>query len=604
MKINSFTASLFTSLTTLLAVCSAPLRAEDIRGEILSKYPILRGDPVVESAQAEYDAACAAARAEENEKIAALPKVEWTDEDADAFWNRIAESATLTSTAPRLADADAQTGEGVLETFGTRYMPNAYAAYQDVRSTAKEREQLLAENFPDGRASDTTGGGLYDKVSKACAKAVSEMFRRHDELCHFHLLHRVGVVTDAELSTLDAKPIRMVLPAAKELPPPYTETHEMPSRAERDFLEKYLPESWKAYQALETDFTEGKAAYAELRKTAILLDAARAEPVLRSLPNRLSNLRGKMAAIIQTAKELKLLHAVGETTATQLAEKDRSRQNAARGDILPVASLMVRTAVDSAMEDAKAPQMAEKQRAHDYRVDSIRSMARQKNASTKSAIFGKCARVAGEREAALLLASMVPIPGKDYRMGKYEVTQSQWEAIMGENPSHFKGADNPVENVSWDDCQEFLEKLNALPAVKESGLVFRLPTDAEWEYACRAGATGKYCKLANGTEITEDTLGQVAWFDVNSDKKTHPVGQKQPNAFGLHDMHGNVWEWCQEEYGEVASWAKGEDYEHDRVRRGGSWNRSAWDCESSDQYSDSPSFRHYNLGFRLCADKR
>ena len=90
-------------------------------------------------------------------------------------------------------------------------------------------------------------------------------------------------------------------------------------------------------------------------------------------------------------------------------------------------------------------------------------------------------------------------------LGKFEVTQAQWEAVMGENPSYFKGADNPVENVSWVDCQEFLKKLNALPAVKKSGLVFRLPDEKEWEYACRAGSTGHYCRLADGTEITEST---------------------------------------------------------------------------------------------------
>ena len=198
---------------------------------------------------------------------------------------------------------------------------------------------------------------------------------------------------------------------------------------------------------------------------------------------------------------------------------------------------------------------------------------------------------------------MRSVPGGLW-FGKYEVTQAQWEAVMGENPSRFKDADNPVENVSWDDCQAFLNKLNALPAVKESGLVFRLPKDAEWESACRAGATGKYCMLADGTEITEDTLGSVAWFEDDSDKKSHPVGQKKPNAFGLYDMHGNVWEWCQEEYGELVSYAKGKDYEHDRINRGGGWLDSAWGCVSSPRFWLSPVNRDYFLGFRLCASGR
>ena len=188
--------------------------------------------------------------------------------------------------------------------------------------------------------------------------------------------------------------------------------------------------------------------------------------------------------------------------------------------------------------------------------------------------------------------AMVRIPGRDYWMGKFPVTQAQWKAVTGTNPSEFEGAENPVEMVSWDDCQAFLETLNAQSAAKASGLVFRLPEEDEWEYACRAGATGKYCKLADGTEITEETLGEVAWFGKNSDEMTHPVGQKKPNAFGLYDMYGNVWEWT--------STADGED----RVNHGGSWLDPAWDCESLIRDRGSPSYRDNDLGFRLCADRR
>lgn len=192
--------------------------------------------------------------------------------------------------------------------------------------------------------------------------------------------------------------------------------------------------------------------------------------------------------------------------------------------------------------------------------------------------------------------------------GKTEVTQAQWEAVMGAPCSipkwisEFIGNDLPAIDISWDDCQEFLKKLNELPAVKQSGLVFRLPAYAEWEAACRAGASGDYCRLADGTEITKETLGQVAWFEDNSDKKTHPVGQKQPNAFGLYDMHGNVCEWCQEEFGMVESKAKGKDYEHKRVHRGGCWLGEARYCESSDRSISSPNRGSTSIGFRLCAE--
>ena len=224
-------------------------------------------------------------------------------------------------------------------------------------------------------------------------------------------------------------------------------------------------------------------------------------------------------------------------------------------------------------------------------------------------------QIARERQAAMLLekqnapipwllTTMIPIPDRNYLMGMYEVTQSQWEAVMGSNPSFFKGADNPVEKVSWDDCQVFLRKLNARFEVKESGLVFRLPTVSEWEHACRSGATGQYCKLADGTDITEDTLGRVAWYKDNSGNVTHTVGQKEPNAFGLYDMHGNVCEWCQEEIGEVRDFANGKDFEHARVLRGGSWHDEAKFCKVSSGNWWSSDRRFLYLGFRLCASSK
>lgn len=131
---------------------------------------------------------------------------------------------------------------------------------------------------------------------------------------------------------------------------------------------------------------------------------------------------------------------------------------------------------------------------------------------------------------------------KPFYLGKYEVTQEQWQAVMGDNPSHFKGPKNPVETLSWDDCQQFLVKLNAKSGGQ--GGKFVLPTEAQWEYACRAGSAGKFCF---GDD--EKQLGEYAWYAKNSDGKTHAVGGKKPNTFGLHDMHGNVWEWCQDWYG-------------------------------------------------------
>ena len=523
--------------------------------------------------------------------VQAEKPVEWTDADTEWFWSRIVDSSTATSTGPRFVQADEEGGEGILEAFGTQYLPNAYVYYQEVRATAREREQVLKENFPEGRSSDATGGALYDKVQKATSKAVAEMFRRHDELCHFLLMHRMGAITDRELAETDARRIAVVLPAEEDPPAPYVRTSPEPTEAERNFATKYMPETWAGFQRLENLFSEGRKYYADWRETAVLVDATRCGPFFGTLRSRLDGIHEKMVGIVKLLKEKKLLHAVGEATASDLADSDQKTglalQQFEKG--LSIGQL-ARTCANAVSEGLKAPRLQELENQRANRIAGIRGRASQQISSARAKIEGEKNSFARQLLAREIIASMVRIPSRSYMIGQYEVTQTQWEAVMGANPSCYKGADNPVENVSWDDCQAFLKKLNALPAVKKSGLTFRLPTEEEWVSACRAGATGKYCLLANGTEITEDTLGRVAWFKDNSYGKTHPVGQKEPNAFGLFDMHGNVCEWT--------STAK---YRDSRDFRGGSWYDSAWYCESSSRYGRSPSRRDSRLGFRLCA---
>lgn len=128
----------------------------------------------------------------------------------------------------------------------------------------------------------------------------------------------------------------------------------------------------------------------------------------------------------------------------------------------------------------------------------------------------------------------IKIPDQDYEMAETQCTQSEWEKVMGNNPSYFKGENNPVERVSYDDVQAFIKKLNE----KNDGYTYRLPTEEEWEFCCRAGSDKDYCF---GDDV--EKLKDYAWYCENSDNKTHPVKEKKPNLFGLFDMHGNVWEW-------------------------------------------------------------
>lgn len=180
-----------------------------------------------------------------------------------------------------------------------------------------------------------------------------------------------------------------------------------------------------------------------------------------------------------------------------------------------------------------------------------------------------------------------------YYICKYEVTQALWRAVMGSNPSNFKGDNLPVECVSWNDCQTFINRLNSY-----TGRNFRLPTEAEWEFAARGGNYSRHYKYSGSNYI-----GDVAWYDDNSGNRTHPVGTKQPNELGLYDMSGNVYEWCNDWYGSYSSYSQsdptGPNSGSNRVLRGGSWCNCARFCRSSLRINNAPGGSSGGLGLRL-----
>ena len=180
-----------------------------------------------------------------------------------------------------------------------------------------------------------------------------------------------------------------------------------------------------------------------------------------------------------------------------------------------------------------------------------------------------------------------------YYICKYEVTQALWRAVMGSNPSYFKGDNLPVEQVSWNDCQTFINRLNSY-----TGRNFRLPTEAEWEFAARGGNYSRHYKYSGSNYI-----GDVAWYTDNSGNRTHPVGTKQANELGLYDMSGNVYEWCSDWSGSYSSYSQsnptGAASGSCRVLRGGCWYIVARYCRSSFRYDDAPGSGYYCLGLRL-----
>ncbi len=192
---------------------------------------------------------------------------------------------------------------------------------------------------------------------------------------------------------------------------------------------------------------------------------------------------------------------------------------------------------------------------------------------------------------------------KPFYLGKYPVTQEQWQKVMGNNPSYFRGSEHPVENVSWNEAQIFFRKLNALENSDENNCTYRLPTEAEWEYAARAGTTTGYF-FGND----ESKLKEYAWFLKNSGLETHPVGLKKPNPWGFYDICGNVGEWVQDEYHISYNGAPtdGRAWENlfssvstpVRIRRGGGWNGNAGCCRSAERLFAAQDKKLNSLGFR------
>ena len=438
--------------------------------------------------------------------------------------------------SPRLnlSEADALAGQALLSEFGTKYLPNAYANYEKKRDALIELQQIFNEQFSQPWTIKSTNPkwSAFNMVLERFVKARTEFFICHDELCHYWLLHRFGVLTEREFSEIDSKPlaVHLLLENVELAGYALVNGNKIESKIS-GFALKYAPESNMAYQKLSREFNEHNTLLADVVKQHIQMDDVRHSRVLAAALSKRNDLVREMNALATQFEAWYTNHRVGEMTAEGVAKADAEMAKKMKPfiDLLP--NYIKNCALGPIIPDSE----------------------------------------------------LVTIPGRRYMMQRTEVTQLQWMAVMGNNPSENKGPDLPVENVSWYACQKFIERASEMDDCQ-----YRLPTESEWEHACRAGSNTDWGMRVNGECGPLEVMG---WYWDNCESRTsRPVGFKEPNSWGLFDMHGNVKEWCEDNWSDSYS---------SRVVRGGSFLDVKKDCSVSFRDCEDPNERNRSLGFRL-----
>lgn len=433
-----------------------------------------------------------------------------------------------------LTEEAALAGEALLSEFGAKYLPNAYANYEKKREALVELQQVFNEEFsrPWTIKSTDPKWNSFNKVLEKFVKARTECFICHDELCHYWLLSRFGVLTDKDFAQIDTQRLAVhLLPENVEWAD-YTllEVNAMDGKVS-DFAVKYAPESNAIYQKMEREFKELDALLLEVFIQLAKMDNVRYSRALTAAVAKRNDLVREMNTL---SLQLQTWHMDHRTT-------EKSSEDVAK--------------CDAAMSKQLKPFM-------DALPNYIKEHALGPIIAT---------------------SDMIAIPGQRYRMQRTEVTQLQWMAVMGDNPSKFHGPDHPVENVSCYDCHKFIKRASQM-----DGRQYRLPKEEEWQFACLAGSISWGAK-ANGECGPLETMG---WYADNTRVHggPHAVALKEPNAWGLFDMHGNVSEWC-EDPAEAGS----------SVTHGGSWRGDAWQCSAFCPTRRSRAESDGTIGFRLVA---
>lgn len=474
-----------------------------------------------------------------------------------------------------LSEEDKLAGEAFLSEFGSKFMPNAYANFEKMKDVAVELQQVFNEEFAEPWTLKNTSPkwNAFNKVLEKFVKARTEYYLCHDELCYYWVAYRLGVVTAEDFAKIDSQKVAVKLLPENNTSAEYTVVKPLKMESkDSDFASKYAPETYALYQRLQQEWEQTGTLVDEVYKQRILLDDVRFSRAYYNAQFKCNDIVRVMNELVVDFQSWHMDHRTTEKSSEDIAKSDLERAKGLRSFVDSLVTYVKDRTLGRIIPKSDMVLLPTGSRTTGERVQEERGHYNRK---------GKW-----KSEGMEWVNKTVKHDIKSTLMQRTEVTQMQWMIVMGNNPSEHVKPDCPVENVTWNDCQTFIKKLNEM-----DGTTYRLPKEVEWEYACRAGSTTDWGKRRNGEDGPLDAMG---WYSDNSGRGTDAVALKEPNAWGLYDMHGNVWEWCQDEYRSGDS---------DRVNRGGSWRSDAGYCSASNRDRRFPGNRNGSLGLRLAASQ-
>lgn len=468
-----------------------------------------------------------------------------------------------------LTEEDGLAGEALLSEFGTKHLPIAFANYERIKDIAVELQQVFNESFPQPWTitSANSKWNTFNKVLEKFARVRTDYFVFHDELCHYWLAWRLGVLSADDLAKLDAKNLGVHLLLENSEWVGYTRLAFSQVEAKMaEFAAKYAPESYAVYQKLEREYNELDKLLNDVMKQIGQLDYVRFDRSLAAAIDKRKDIARESIMLSQVFQAWNIDHRTMEKSSADVAKCDH--------DMALSLKPFVASLPNYIRERALGPVIA--------RSEMVPVPDGVLNVHVK--------RINGAGD--VVKEKIVPHKVGNLKVQRTEVTQLQWMVVMGDIPSrNDKGVDLPILNVSWDECQEFIKRLNDM-----DGTCYRLPTKNEWEYACRAGAVGDWGKRRTGEEGPLEVMG---WFSENSKTGSimggpFPVALKESNAWGLFDMHGNVKEWCTDKLPRTLG---------ERSCCGGSYHNDADECSASSVRWENPSYGSIDRGLRLVTSR-